>query len=150
WAAQGKYAEAVRAHGKAVELHTNPQGAYRAHVNLGGALGKAGRHPEAVSVFQKAVMLHPKPAEAHYGLGLALGEQGMYREAIDCFRKALECKPDFSSAHACLGFALQQVGEFGEALAELQRWHDLLPPDHPGRAGMQIYLKTCARLKELD
>ncbi len=150
WAAQGQYAEAVRAHARAVEFHTDPQGAYRAHVNLGGALGKAGRQPEAVPVFQKAVTLHPKPAEAHYGLGLALGEQGRYGEAVECFRKAVACRPDYFEAHGGLGFALQHVGEFGEALAELQRSHDLLPPGHPGRASIQSYLQTCARLKELD
>src|SRR5262249_23711349 len=43
----GKFAEAVDAHRKAVEFATDKDSAYRAYNNLGGALGRLDREPEA-------------------------------------------------------------------------------------------------------
>jgi serine/threonine protein kinase/Flp pilus assembly protein TadD len=147
---QGKLLDAEKAHRKAIETHADDVGAYRAYANLGAALGRQGRQPEAVESFRTAIKLQPNQAQAYYGLGLALGEQGQKREAIPYFRKAVDLNPKYFEAYGNLGFALKSEGEFKEAVSALKQSRDLLPPEHPGRQSMQRLIQSCERQIELE
>jgi Tfp pilus assembly protein PilF len=92
----------------------SPQKA-RPHNNLGAALSRRGRLPEAVAHFQAALKINPNYADAHYNLGLALARQGKLEEGIYHFSEALRIQPKNANAHNNMGVALSLKGRFGEA-----------------------------------
>jgi tetratricopeptide (TPR) repeat protein len=97
-----------------------PQNA-RAHSNLGGALGLAGRVGEAIAQCEEAVRIKPDYAAAHYNLGNALSQAGRTEEAIGSYEQAVRIKPDFAAAYCNLGNALFQAGRAGEAIGSYQQ-----------------------------
>ena len=62
-------------------------------VNLGFALGKLGRHDEALAHFIEGVRLAPDSSHAHYNLARALYQAGRTSEAIDHYLETLRIKP---------------------------------------------------------
>jgi tetratricopeptide (TPR) repeat protein len=66
-----------------------------AHYNLGVALARAGRAPEAVAEFEAALRLEPDSARAHYNLGVVLWRMGgRSPEALAHLDAALRISPD--------------------------------------------------------
>ena len=51
----------------------------------------SGRVREADALFQRALSLHPRDAEAWHGRGLVATSQGRHEVAAVCFRKAISC-----------------------------------------------------------
>ena len=66
--------------------------------NLGLALARLGRYPEAIDQFHEAVRLDPKNALAHSNLGLLLLASGKPQESILEFEAALQINPDLEAA----------------------------------------------------
>jgi Flp pilus assembly protein TadD len=67
--------------------------------NLGLALVRLGRIPEAIDQFHEAVRLDPNNAvSAHANLGWALLVSGKPRESIPEFEAALQLNPEFKAA----------------------------------------------------
>lgn len=71
--------------------------------NAGVALSDAGRHPEALVQFQKAVAARSDFAEAFNMIGFTYRMLGNYRLSLQSYEKALSLKPDFPQAHEYLG-----------------------------------------------
>ena len=88
----------------------------RAHNNLGQALFRAGRIPEAVQSYERALVLQPKYPETHYNLGVARLRQGEVDRAIGHYEAALRWQPDYPEALNNLANALVQAGRPAEAL----------------------------------
>lgn len=103
------------------------QNNYLAHHNLGIALYRQGRVPEAIDQYREAIRVEPGEAEAHYDLGAALGVQKQTDEAINQFQEALRLKPDYPEAHSNLGTALALKGRLDEAMVEYQEAVRLKP-----------------------
>jgi serine/threonine protein kinase/Flp pilus assembly protein TadD len=122
-----QYNEAVRFLTAAVALRPESPGA---SVNLGSALGRAGRLDEAAAAFRRAAALKPDYAAAHYNLGSTLYEMGRLDEAVAALRHATDLKPDDAAAHFNLGNALCDNGRLGEGVAAYRRAIALWP-DHP-------------------
>jgi serine/threonine protein kinase/Flp pilus assembly protein TadD len=120
-----------------------------AHLNLGSALWKHGRHEEALAAFRKAVALKRDYAEAHGHLGDALLARGRLDEAVAAFRKAVALKPAYAEAHCDLGFALRQQGEFAQALAATKRGHELGSRRQHWSYPSARWVRQCRRLNEL-
>jgi Flp pilus assembly protein TadD len=80
-----------------------------AHYNLGNALFRMGRHPEAAESLRKALALAPDYALAHDGLGVVLYSQGRLIEATDHYRHAVRLDPHNADARAHLAIALRQL-----------------------------------------
>jgi tetratricopeptide (TPR) repeat protein len=98
-----------------------------AHLNLGNALGRAGRLDEAASSFGRALRLNPEFAEAHCNLCDVQLEQGLLEAATASCRRAIAIRPDFAEAHRSLGTALWRSGHLDEALASCLRALELRP-----------------------
>jgi protein O-mannosyl-transferase len=105
----------------------------RAHYNLGDALGREGRIPEAIDQYEAALRLKPDYIEAHNNLGLALWSAGRIPEAITQLEEALRLKPDFAEAHYNLGLALANTGRTSEAIAQFEEALRLKPDLAGGR-----------------
>ncbi len=104
---------------------------YRAHNNLGAALGAVGRHDEAAYHFGKALEAEPEYASAHVNLGKVLDLQGRFEEAVAHFRRALEIDPKLASARINWAIALSRRRRFDEAILQFRAAIEA-DPDEPG------------------
>lgn len=77
----------------------------------GLALARAAKPEEALAVFQQAVRLDPKNAEAHANLGKTLLTLGRANEAIPELREALRLDPGNTQAKRLLSQAYRRVGD---------------------------------------
>jgi tetratricopeptide (TPR) repeat protein len=76
--------------------------AWAAHCNLGIALARDGRIPEAIEHLQAALRIEPNSAEAHCSLGIVLARDGRMPEAMEHLQAALRIEPDFTEAQNAL------------------------------------------------
>ena len=58
------------------------------HYQLGVALGRQGKIPQAIEEFQEALELAPDSAETHYNLGVALSKQGDTTHGLEHMQQA--------------------------------------------------------------
>lgn len=96
--AQKKFEEAAAASAKAQELAGTAEGGTGGGnagtvYNQGVIAWNAGKIAEAKKLFQQAVQLDPKLADAHYWLGMATVNEGNLVEAAPHFEKYLELAP---------------------------------------------------------
>lgn len=84
-ALQGKWAEAVEAHGRASQLDPNEQDNW---VSLGNAFLKTGRGDDAIGAYSNALRLDPR-LEVRAQLGAALLSRMRFEQAEEVFREAL-------------------------------------------------------------
>ena len=92
----------------------------RARVNLAGALRDAGRLPEALELYRKAVEAEPNNAEIYGNISGLFIIAGRYQEAIAPAEKAVKLKPSLVEAHVNLGSALGSLGRHREAITHLR------------------------------
>jgi tetratricopeptide (TPR) repeat protein len=95
---------------------TVTEGNYRAHNNLGAALGPMGRYDEAAGHFHLALEAFPDYASAHGNLGKVLDLQGRFAEAEQHFRRAVELDPTLLSARVNWAMGLSVRGRYQEAI----------------------------------
>ncbi|HUI06614.1 MAG TPA: tetratricopeptide repeat protein [Verrucomicrobiae bacterium] len=114
-----------------------------AHNNLGNALLDAGRVPEAIAQYERALEINSDYAQAHFNLGVALRTAGRLPEAVGHWEQALRLDPDFADARCNLGNALAEAGRLPEAIAQYE-WALRIKPDlaeaHNNLAAVLIHL----------
>jgi tetratricopeptide (TPR) repeat protein len=98
-----------------------------AHFGLGLGLSEAGKLPEAITHYRKALEIKPDYAAVHNDLGNALANHGQVDEAITHYRKALEINPDYMEAHNDLGNALADHGQVDEAITHYRKALEINP-----------------------
>ncbi|NNL77454.1 MAG: tetratricopeptide repeat protein [Desulfobacterales bacterium] len=106
----------------------SPQKA-RPHNNLGAALSRRGRLPEAIDQFRAALRIKPDYADAHYNLGYALARQGNLEEGIYHFAEALRLQPNNVKAHNNMGVALALQGQYPQAIDHFEAALKIYPKD---------------------
>jgi Flp pilus assembly protein TadD len=72
------------------------------HFELGRALARLGREPEALDQFAEAVRLKPDLADAHLNYGVALARSRRFSEAAAEFRETLRLNPQDQQAQRML------------------------------------------------
>ena len=93
----------------------------KAYNNLGNALRRQGKLPEALTAHQKALQLNPNDAEAYVGIGNVLNAQGKPDEAVAAYRKAIEFDPKYAKAYNSLGNVLSDQKKLDEAVAAYRK-----------------------------
>jgi tetratricopeptide (TPR) repeat protein len=100
-----------------------------AHINLGVALERQNRRPEALIQYQEALRIAPNSVHAHNNLGNFLDEMGKPDEALAQYREALELNPRAPLAHDNLGTLLVKLSRFDEAMSQYAQAVQLDPGD---------------------
>lgn len=98
---------------------------------LGGIAQETGRHDEAITCFQRAILAAPQQAEWHYNLGLALQSAGQPDEAIKSYTRAAMLKPDYLKPNFAAAQLLHQLGQPQQALPYVIRACLADPTDYP-------------------
>lgn len=116
--AQGKLAEAVAMHLKAIETDPASQ---QSHVNLISLYGRLNQFDKAEEHYQKAVALNPNMAEAHYNFGVLAFSRKRVAEARKAFGESLRINPNHPDAHNNTGYLLMTEGRLDEAAGHFRQ-----------------------------
>ena len=114
----------------------------RPYINLGAALGQAGRMEEAIVALAKATRLNPNNPEPFVNLGAALASIGRLDEASRALTRAVDMEPENGDALNNLGIVLKDTGKVDAAIGVLSKAVRLQPDNarayyNLGRAMMQ-------------
>jgi tetratricopeptide (TPR) repeat protein len=89
-----------------------------AHVKMGNAYNRLGRHEDAVAAFLAAEKLLPQNPMLFNNLGWTYGRLGKPNEAIVAYQRAVALRPRFSAARLNLGLVLLKKGDRAGAEAQ--------------------------------
>jgi len=128
-------------------LATNPR-SWMARYNLGVALARDRRFPEAIAEYQQALELKPDMADIHLDLGTAFIRAGRVPEAIAQFEEAVRLKPDYADARLNLGTALNAAGRITEAIAQCEQALRLRQDYPEANYNLGVIFQVAGRLEE--
>ena len=112
------------------------------HANLGLILRQAGKLPEAIAEFEKAVALNPKQPIYFNQLGVTYRQHGLFAKARDAYEKAIALDPGYAAPTLNLGILNDlYLGDGPRALALYDRYLALSP------SGDAVVTKWVAELK---
>jgi len=116
--------------------------------NLGLALFRAGRTPEAIREYRAALGIQPAYPGVLNNLGNALDLSGSNQEAIGCYEAALRIVPGFAAAHYNLAKALDRTGRTAEAIGHFEEALRIEPGRADGHEGLGEALLRSGRTAE--
>ena len=108
----GKLDAAIQLISRAIAIR--PDAVY--HTNLGEALRRAGKRPEAEAVCRKAIEISPSFPTAYINLGVILQELQRHEEATHVLQRAIQIDPTSAQAWTNLGNARMGVGDIQGAI----------------------------------
>lgn len=112
--AMGRYAEAIGAYRRAIELNPNAPAVY---CNLGSCFQTQSEWEQANAAFQACLRIAPRNVVALNGLGFSLLMQDKLAEAETALRAATQADARFAGAHTNLGIVLWAKGALEDAMA---------------------------------
>lgn len=120
-AEQGREDEAAEVYG-AILAQAGDGATWIQHLQLGGALERAGKWQAALPHLRKAVELAPEQPVALNYLGYAQVERGEnLAEATELLERASKLRPDDAAITDSLGWAYFRAGDFARALPLLEK-----------------------------
>jgi tetratricopeptide (TPR) repeat protein len=125
----------------------NPN-AWVAYYNLGVTLGEAGRLPEAMAQYERALQIRPDYAKAHNNLGLAFGKAGKTQAEVEQYEEALRIKPDFAEVHYNLGIVSEQMGSLTDAVEHYEQALRFKPDQAEAHYNLGVVLARLGRIQE--
>jgi tetratricopeptide (TPR) repeat protein len=117
------------------------------YYDLGVSNYDEGKISEAISAWEKAIIVSPKFVEAYYNLGNAYEEKGLLKKAISAWEKVIEITPFDSDTYFNMGVAYTKRGMFGEAVKTFQKAIEINPDDPEAHYSLGI---VYANTGELD
>jgi tetratricopeptide (TPR) repeat protein len=100
---------------------------YIVHNNLGIALFKRGKIPDALIHFKESVQINPRYAAGYNNIGVALAREGKIREAIPNFCEAMRLNPAYGEARVNLISAYFMAGDRASGFKEYEILKSLAP-----------------------
>lgn len=105
----GKIEERLKRFEKSLEWLKSANAAEPDHpiliIELGAALGRLGRHVEAISVLAPAASANPNEARIHCNLALSLLMAGEAEKAVSAFEQVVRLEPDIEINRRLLALA---------------------------------------------
>ena len=109
---------------------------YEAHLELGFAHQRAGRHPEAIASLEKAVAINPSSHDGLSWLGRLYYESDHFQEAVQTLWERIELGASSADDNFFIGSAYYKLSSFGEAEESLLR---ALALDASGPVRLQLF-----------
>jgi tetratricopeptide (TPR) repeat protein len=97
---------------------------------------------EAISLFDEALNINPKNAEAHHNRGMALEKKGDFQGALISYRYAIEYKPDSAESYNNTGNVLRELGLLNSAIEHFEK-AIFLKPNYPEAFNNLGWTKYC-------
>ncbi len=119
-----------------------------AHTNMGAALERLGKLPDAHAEYLAALSLDPRDAAALTGMGSVLEDEGRKDEALQELDEAVEIDPDYAPAHYNLGRLLGTEGRVTEAASQFTEAIRLQPADAASHYNLGTALAVQGKLDE--
>jgi len=88
--------------------------------NLGVALDKAGRRPEAFNTLSQAIAVDPNYYKSYYNLADLYLVSDQPDVALRLLQTAIKLNPNFTEAYVSMGAALMRAGKFREVIIFLE------------------------------
>ncbi|HYF61116.1 MAG TPA: tetratricopeptide repeat protein, partial [Burkholderiaceae bacterium] len=132
-----RYGDAVEA---AQALAGRPDATASHWYELGEALYRAGRHPEAVSALLQALVRRPDGFEAYVTLCNAFDRLAMHAEAVECLRTAVALRPGWGPALAGIVYHALYACDWSRLDADLAALRGLLDGPGPYEIGPFMFL----------
>jgi len=142
---QGKNAEALQEHLRALEINPNYADA---HNNLAVALQHEGRLAEAVLHYQLALRGRPRYPEAHFNLAVALESDGQFDNAATEYSHAINLRPHYADARYNLGRLYGRLGRLDEAVVQFQETLRINPQLADAHNNLGVTLDRMGRLDQ--
>ena len=96
---------------------------------LGRAYGKLDQSDQAISAYQRSIVLDPEKAAPHLQMGWTYRQLGEDELALDTFEQARELEPENPAAYSGLGYTFRRLQKHSEALVVFQKWARLDPDE---------------------
>src|SRR5438046_35079 len=116
-----RYAQASTCSCALQNVLADSPGISAAQLQLGVALARTRRYPEAISSLHKAVALIPDSTQARYELGLALFETGAWQDSAPYFEFVAQKRPKFPDAQYSLAAVYARTQRVSEAVELLHK-----------------------------
>ena len=143
--AAGDYAAARDFYQSAVDRNPNDA---EAHNNLGQALERLGRVPEAVAHFERAVSLVADKWAYRFNLAHAVGEAGQWDRAVTEYREAVRLFPADYATQYNLALALYKRGDPSAAVPEFEKAIALAPNEPTFHFSLGMTFEKLGRVSE--
>jgi tetratricopeptide (TPR) repeat protein len=111
-----------------------------AHNNIGSALAKQGKWPEAIQHCRAALRINPDYPEALVNLAVALVNQGDPETARQLLERARQLDPEYADAHYNLGHVFALKEDYPAAIACYQSALQLNPAHREAAYGLGLAL----------
>ena len=110
-------------------LHDYPKydSMYLPYYNKAVFLGDLKRYEEALSSYDKSIVLNRQYPNSYNGKGWILSELNRHEEAISMYEKAIELNINFADAIFNKAFSLEKIGRYEEALKEYEKTIEIQP-----------------------
>ncbi len=118
------------------------------YINLGIALGAAGRHQDAVATYRRGLTLDAGMPELHAALATELGKQGNLAGAVAEYQAAVHLRPDRPDWLHRLGGAYAALGNVGDAVVLFRRALALQPDRHETLHALALALLSQGQTQE--
>jgi tetratricopeptide (TPR) repeat protein len=98
--------------------------------NLANTLHRAGQGSEALTLYDRVLMIAPTLATANNNAGVVLRDGGRWRDALTRFQRAVRADPSHVEGYLNLANIQRDLGDYDAAIASYRR-SLLLDPGHP-------------------
>jgi len=112
------------------------------------ALHRAGRLPEAETLYRQILRVEPNNQDALHFLGVLAQQIGKNEIAVELISRALSYRPDYAEAHYNLGIALYALGKTDAAAASYRQALVLKRGYVEAHYNLGMALKDCGKLDE--
>ena len=123
---------------------------YEVRFFLGYAYERRGMPEIALSHFQTALNMNPKPvdlANIYCHIGIAFRDQGFFEKAIEMFKIAHQHNDTLKEIHQQLGFCYFKTGKYGEAIKQFEKAIEIDPGSAIDYANIGANLKAMGHVQ---
>ncbi len=113
--------------------------------NMGDVYARRGQYEQAARMFERAIRLNPRYADAYHNLGQTYEDMDQPGDAILLYKRALEVNPDLWQSHVALARLYARNNDYVSALSHIEAALALQPDNiqlQEARSRLNMLLNT--------